>query len=68
VRNVPVAKKDESGDYRSFIVNTILIPKSGMPGSERKGKRDLHWVNINDCLPCEVRLYDRLFMVGQTCT
>jgi glutaminyl-tRNA synthetase len=56
-------KKDESGKITEVYCEYDPDTKSGMPGSERKVKGTLHWVNINDCLPCEVRLYDRLFMV-----
>jgi len=56
-------KKDESGKITEVYCEYDPDTKSGMPGSERKVKGTLHWVNINNCLPCEVRLYDRLFMV-----
>ena len=56
-------KKDESGKITEVYCEYDPDTKIGMPGSERKVKGTLHWVNINNCLPCEVRLYDRLFMV-----
>tara|TARA_R100001369_G_scaffold92604_1_gene138659 strand:+ start:567 stop:2249 length:1683 start_codon:yes stop_codon:yes gene_type:complete len=34
---------------------------SGSEASKRKVKGTLHWVSVNDALPVEVRLYDRLF-------
>ena len=43
---------------------TNLIPdtKSGTPGSDAvKGKDVITWVGVNDAVPAEVRLYDRLF-------
>src|SRR5690606_4399587 len=34
---------------------------SGSEASLRKVKGTLHWVSVNEALPVEVRLYDRLF-------
>ena len=35
----------------------------GLPGSRRKVKGTIHWVSREHAVPCEVRLYDRLFSV-----
>ena len=35
----------------------------GLPPDGRKVKGTIHWVSADHCLPAEVRLYDRLFMV-----
>lgn len=32
-----------------------------MPGSNRKVKSTINWVEVNSCINAEVRLYDRLF-------
>ncbi len=56
-------KKDESGKVTEVYCEYDPETKSGTQGSERKVKGTLHWVNINYCLPCEVRIYDRLFSV-----
>jgi glutaminyl-tRNA synthetase len=56
-------KKDEDGVIQEIYCEYDPDTKSGMPGSERKVKGTLHWLSSNHCLPCEVRLYDRLFVV-----
>lgn len=55
--------KDAEGNI--IEVQAVYDPdsKSGMPGSDRKVKGTLHWVNANDCVKAEVREYDRLFFV-----
>ena len=45
--------------YCEYDVDT----KSGTPGSNRKVKSTINWVEINAALPAEIRLYDRLFTV-----
>lgn len=37
--------------------------RSGMPGSKRKVKGTIHWVNAKNAVPAEFRLYERLFSV-----
>ena len=37
---------------------------SGSEASLRKVKGTLHWVSVNEALPVEIRLYDRLFTVA----
>lgn len=56
-------KKDEDGVIQEIYCEYDPDTKSGMPGSERKVKGTLHWLSSNHCLSCEVRLYDRLFVV-----
>ena len=55
--------KDAEGNI--IEIQAVYDPdsKSGMPGSDRKVKGTLHWVNANDCVKAEVREYDRLFFV-----
>ena len=55
--------KDAEGNI--IEVQAVYDPdsKSGMPGSDRKVKGTLHWVNANDCVKAEVREYDRLFFI-----
>ena len=46
-------------------VHAVLIPdtKSGTPGSDAvKVKGVITWVGVNDAVPAEVRLYERLFV------
>ena len=55
--------KDASGQV--IEVQAVLIPdtKSGTPGSDAvKVKGVITWVGVNDAVPAEVRLYDRLFV------
>ncbi len=55
--------KDAEGNI--IEIQAVYDPdsKSGMPGSDRKVKGTLHWVNANDCVKAEVREYDRLFFI-----
>lgn len=55
--------KDENGNITEIHCTYDPDSKSGS-GSEasmRKVKGTLHWVSIEDSLPVEVRMYDRLF-------
>jgi len=57
---------DKDADGRVTTVYATYDPesRSGMPGADRKIKgKTLHWVNCQDAVAAEVRLYDRLFTV-----
>lgn len=56
-------KKDAEGNVEEIFCEYDANTKSGMPDANRKVKATLHWLSRNHCLPAEVRLYDRLFMV-----
>jgi len=56
-------KKDENGYVTEVYVEYFPETKSGMPESNRKVKGTIHWVDVQNSLPAEVRLYDRLFTV-----
>ena len=56
-------KKDENGNVTEIYAEYDPDSKSGMEGANRKVKGTLHWVSTSHCLPAEVRIYDRLFMV-----
>ena len=56
-------KKDESDKVVEIYAEYDPESKSGMEGANRKVKGTLHWVSTNHCMPAEVRIYDRLFMV-----
>ena len=56
-------KKDESGKVVEIYAEYDPESKSGMEGANKKVKGTLHWVSTNHCMPAEVRIYDRLFMV-----
>lgn len=54
-------KKDENGNIIEVYCDYLPDTKSGMPGSNRKVKSTMNWVEVNSCIDAEVRLYDRLF-------
>lgn len=56
-------KKDENGLIEEIYAEYDPQSRSGMEGANRKVKGTLHWVSVKDCLPAEVRIYDRLFNV-----
>jgi glutaminyl-tRNA synthetase len=53
--------KDESGRVTELICTYDPATKGGNTPDGRKVKGTLHWVNAQDCLEADVRLYDRLF-------
>ncbi len=56
---------DKDGDGRVTTIYCTYDPesRSGLPGSNRKIKgKTLHWVNCQDAVKAEVRLYDRLWL------
>ncbi len=56
-------KKDANGNVVEVYAEYDPESRSGMPGSNRKVKGTIHWVNVADAIDAEVRLYDRLFNV-----
>lgn len=54
-------KKDADGNVVEVYCDYLPDTKSGMPGSNRKVKSTINWVEVNSCVNAEVRLYDRLF-------
>jgi glutaminyl-tRNA synthetase len=60
------AERDASG--RVSVVHCTYDPdtRSGTPGAEsRKVRGNIHWLCANHAASCEIRLYDRLFVVPQ---
>ena len=56
------AVRDASGHITEVQAQLIPDTKSGTPGSDAvKVKGVITWVGVNDGLPAEVRIYDRLF-------
>ena len=55
--------KDDEGNITE--IHCSYDPKSksgsGTEESQRKVKGTLHWVSVNNAIPAEVRIYDRLF-------
>jgi len=56
-------KKDADGNVEEVYCEYIPQTKTGEPESNRKVKGTIHWVSVSHALPCEVRLYDRLWKV-----
>jgi glutaminyl-tRNA synthetase len=56
-------KKNSDGEIEEIYCEYDENTRSGMPDANRKVKATLHWLSCGHCLPAEVRLYDRLFMV-----
>ena len=56
--------KDAEGRVTTIYCTYDPETRSGMPGADRKIKgKTLHWVSCHNAVPCEVRLYDRLWKV-----
>jgi glutaminyl-tRNA synthetase len=55
--------KDANGQVTEVQATLIADTKSGTPGSDAvKVKGVITWVGVNDAVPAEVRLYERLFV------
>jgi glutaminyl-tRNA synthetase len=55
--------KDANGQVTEVQAMLIADTKSGTPGSDAvKVKGVITWVGVNDAVPAEVRLYERLFV------
>ncbi len=56
--------KDADGKVTTIYATYDPETRSGQPGADRKIKgKTLHWVNCQDAVAAEVRLYDRLFSI-----
>lgn len=58
--------KDEAGNIVELRCSYDPDSKSGTPGSQRKVKGVLHWVNVATAVPVEARMYDYLFSPEDT--
>jgi glutaminyl-tRNA synthetase len=56
-------KKDEKGNVTEIQCTYFPESKSGQDKSGIQVKGVIHWVDAKSAVPCEVRLYDRLFKV-----
>lgn len=56
-------EKDDAGNLLQIFATYYPDSRSGSDTSGIKPKGTLHWVNASDAVPCEVRIYDRLFTV-----
>jgi glutaminyl-tRNA synthetase len=57
-----VVKDPETGQVTELRCTYDPDTLSGPPADGRKVKGTIHWVSAAHALPCEVRLYDRLFL------
>ena len=56
--------KDAEGRVTTIYATYDPESRSGMPGANRKIKgKTLHWLNSQDALKAEVRIYDKLFAI-----
>ncbi len=55
--------KDEDGNITEIRCTYDPETRSGLPGSTRKVKGTLHWVDANSAIDATARIYDRLFCV-----
>jgi glutaminyl-tRNA synthetase len=56
-------KKDDAGNVTEVYAEYIPESRSGNDTSGISVKGTMHWVNVQNALTAEVRLYDRLFRV-----
>ena len=56
-------KKNAEGEVEKVYCEYIPQTKTGEAEAGRKVKGTIHWVSVGHALPCEVRLYDRLWKV-----
>ena len=54
--------KDENGEITEIHCTYDPETKSGTGFTGRKVKGTIHWVNANDCIPAEFRLYEPLIL------
>ncbi len=55
------AVHDEAGQVIEILASIVLNTVGENPPEGIKPRGVIHWVAAHDCVPCEVRLYDRLF-------
>ena len=56
--------KNQDGEITAIYATYYPDSKSGEDVSGIKPKGTLHWVDADNAVPCEVRMYDRLFTVA----
>lgn len=61
IRCEEVVKDSETGEVVELRCTYDPETLSGPPADGRKVKGTVHWVSASHALPCQVRLYDRLF-------
>jgi len=63
IKCVDFKKDPESGKILELKCTYDPASRGGASPDGRKVKGTIHWVSEKDCIPAEVRLYDRLFSV-----
>ena len=58
-------KKDEDGNVVEVYAEYDPETRGGNTPDGRKVRGTIHWVNANDCVDAEIRLYDNLFTVEE---
>ena len=53
--------KDESGEVTCVHCTYDPLSKGGNSPDGRKVRGTVHWVSAEDCVPAQIRMYDRLF-------
>jgi glutaminyl-tRNA synthetase len=53
--------KDEKGDIIEVIASIVPGTVGVNPDPEFKPRGVIHWVSVEHAIPCELRIYDRLF-------
>lgn len=61
IRCEKVVKNDNTGEIEEIHCTYDPLTKGGDSPDGRKVKGTIHWVNANDSIDAEVRLYDNLF-------
>ena len=54
-------EKDENGEISCVHCTYDPLSKGGNSPDGRKVRGTVHWVSAVDCIPAEIRMYDRLF-------
>jgi glutaminyl-tRNA synthetase len=62
VKCVDVLKDPSTGEIREVRCTYDPASRGGEAPDGRKVKGTIHWVSARHAVPCEVRLYDRLFL------
>ena len=59
-------EKDPQGGITAVFANVVPDTRSGTPGADAvKVKGTITWVGVDDAVPAELRLFDRLFTEAQ---
>lgn len=62
IRFASMVKDEQTGEVVEIHCTYDPQSKGGSSPDGRKVKGTIHWVSATHCIPCTVRLYDRLFL------